>query len=87
MPNTGVLVVLAVIPAVILMIYIYAKDKVEKEPIGMLVGLFFLGALVLVLFFVFILGHFVQSPLPKSVATAHPQRLCAGAVRRSAVSS
>ena len=47
MPNTGVLVVLAVIPAVILMIYIYAKDKVEKEPIGMLVGLFFLGALTI----------------------------------------
>ena len=45
MPSTGVLVILAIIPAIVLMIYIYVKDKVEKEPIGLLVGLFFLGAL------------------------------------------
>ena len=38
------LFVLSVLPALILMLYIRHKDKVEKEPIGMLIGLFLLGA-------------------------------------------
>ena len=38
-----ILVAAALIPAVALMIYIYNKDKLEKEPIGLLIGLFFAG--------------------------------------------
>ena len=34
----------ALLPAIILMIYIYKKDKVEKEPKGLLLKIFFLGA-------------------------------------------
>lgn len=33
----------ALLPALLLMRYIYRKDKIEKEPKGMLVGLVFLG--------------------------------------------
>ena len=33
----------AVVPALFLMRYIYRKDTVEKEPVGMLVSLVFLG--------------------------------------------
>lgn len=44
MPSTGLLVILAIIPAVVLIAFIYHKDKAEKEPLGLLVGLFFLGA-------------------------------------------
>ncbi len=36
---------LAIFPGIALMIYIYNKDKKEKEPIGLLLGLFGLGAL------------------------------------------
>jgi RsiW-degrading membrane proteinase PrsW (M82 family) len=35
---------LALIPVVILLIFIYKKDKKEKEPMGLLMGLFFAGA-------------------------------------------
>ena len=38
---------LAVIPAVILIAYIVHKDKVEKEPFTLLLGLFILGALTI----------------------------------------
>ena len=34
---------LALIPVVALLIFIYLKDKKEKEPIGLLIGLFFAG--------------------------------------------
>ena len=34
---------LALIPVVALLIFIYVKDKQEKEPIGLLIGLFFAG--------------------------------------------
>lgn len=34
---------LALIPVVALLIFIYIKDKQEKEPIGLLIGLFFAG--------------------------------------------
>ena len=34
---------LALIPVIGLLIYIYVKDKNEKEPIGLLIGLFFAG--------------------------------------------
>ena len=35
MPSTGVLVILAIIPAVFIIACIYHKDKAEKEPIGL----------------------------------------------------
>ena len=38
-------IVLAVLPALVLMLVIYRQDKIEKEPGGLLVRLFFLGAL------------------------------------------
>lgn len=38
----------ALIPAILLCIYVYAKDKVEKEPVGLLLILFFAGAAVCV---------------------------------------
>lgn len=41
-------VYLAVIPSVILLIYIYQKDVVEKEPMRFLITLFFLGVLIAV---------------------------------------
>ena len=37
------LTILALIPVVALLIFIYVKDKNEKEPIGLLIGLFFAG--------------------------------------------
>jgi len=39
---------LALLPAAVLMIYIYRKDKVEKEPFLLLAGLFLLGAATIV---------------------------------------
>ena len=44
----GINVMLAIIPSVLLCYYVYTKDVVEKEPIMMLVRLFFLGVLVTV---------------------------------------
>ncbi len=41
----GLLAAGAVVPPLILMIYIYARDPHEKEPIGLLLKLFFLGVL------------------------------------------
>jgi protease PrsW len=43
-----ILILIAVIPAVALMIYIYKKDKVEKEPIGLLVALVIGGAISII---------------------------------------
>jgi len=40
-----ILVFLAALPAIILLIYIYKQDKVEKEPIGLLAKLLLFGAL------------------------------------------
>ena len=31
-------------PAIVLLVYVYSKDKAEKEPIGLVVRLFILGA-------------------------------------------
>lgn len=39
----------AVIPVIILLVYIYLKDKNEREPLGLLLKAFFSGALVAVL--------------------------------------
>lgn len=43
--NTILLTVAALLPSAILLIYVYKKDKVEKEPRGLLLKLFLLGAL------------------------------------------
>ena len=46
LPTIAVIIVYllaALLPALLLMRYIYRKDKIEKEPKGMLVGLVFLG--------------------------------------------
>ncbi|MCQ2486708.1 MAG: PrsW family glutamic-type intramembrane protease [Clostridia bacterium] len=39
----GIYLAAAIIPAVILMAYIYKKDKVDKEPIGLLCGCLLMG--------------------------------------------
>ncbi len=44
----GINVIFAVIPSILLCLYVYEKDVVEKEPIMMLIRLFFLGILVTV---------------------------------------
>lgn len=36
---------LAILPTIVLLIYIYVKDKKEKEPVRLLLGCFFLGML------------------------------------------
>lgn len=38
-------IILAVLPAIVLMVVIYRQDNIEKEPPGLLMRLFFLGAL------------------------------------------
>ncbi len=43
MDNT--LMAMAIIPGVLILIYVYGKDKVEKEPIGMIMRLVLYGAL------------------------------------------
>lgn len=42
---TLTLIGVAILPVVILLIFIYRKDKQEKEPIGMLLKAFFFGVL------------------------------------------
>ena len=42
---SGLLVFLACVPSVILLIFIYKIDSFNKEPIGLLIGLFFMGML------------------------------------------
>ena len=39
------LLAIAVIPGLLILIYVYGKDKVEKEPLGMIIKLVILGAL------------------------------------------
>lgn len=43
-----ILFLMAVIPAIALCIFIYRKDKTDKEPVSLLLKLFFLGALITV---------------------------------------
>ena len=42
--NTLILI-LAILPVIVLSVYIYRKDKYEKEPVSMLLLAFFLGIL------------------------------------------
>ena len=39
------LMALAIIPGILLIVYVYKKDKVEKEPIGLIIKLIFFGVL------------------------------------------
>ena len=39
------LMALAIIPGLLLIIYVYRKDKVEKEPLGLILRIIFLGVL------------------------------------------
>lgn len=50
------LLLAAVLPSILLIVYIYRKDRVEKEPIGMLLGLFVLGGLTTISALVLELG-------------------------------
>lgn len=43
--NTILLIIAAVAPALVLCIYVFKKDRVEKEPVGLLAKLFLFGAL------------------------------------------
>ena len=43
--RTFILMAIALMPAVFLCVYVYRKDRIEKEPIALLLRLFFLGAL------------------------------------------
>lgn len=57
------LLLLAIAPAMVIIAYIYIKDKFEKEPLRLLLKNFFLGATVSVLI-TFIFGTFVGNVLP-----------------------
>ena len=43
--NTIMLIIAAIAPALVLCIYVFKKDRVEKEPAGLLAKLFLFGAL------------------------------------------
>lgn len=42
------MLILSIIPAALLLIYVFRQDKIDKEPLSMLAGLFGLGALTIV---------------------------------------
>lgn len=44
--SVGTGIVLALVPACIFLVYIYRQDRIEPEPIGMVMGVFALGALM-----------------------------------------
>ena len=41
----NILLVAALLPAIVLLVYVYRKDTVEREPLGLVLRLFLLGAL------------------------------------------
>lgn len=43
--SMNIILAAALLPAIILMVYVYSQDKVEKEPLGLLVALFGYGAI------------------------------------------
>lgn len=44
--NSNILLVAALVPAIILCVYVYRKDRTEKEPLGLLLKLMALGAVI-----------------------------------------
>lgn len=64
------LLLLSIAPAMIIIVFIYFKDKFEKEPIRFLLKNFFLGAfisVILTLIFSSILNSFLPLTNPKSI--------------------
>lgn len=67
----NILLAIAVLPVIILIVYVYSKDTVEKEPIGMILHLGFLGACTVVSAALLehlgstILGHYVTENTTK----------------------
>ena len=61
-------IILAVLPAIILMVVVFRQDKIEKEPPGLLVRLFLLGGLSTVFagllerMLMFLLDRLIQNP-------------------------
>ena len=39
-----ILLLAALLPAIVLLVYVYKKDRAEKEPVGLILGLFLMGA-------------------------------------------
>lgn len=77
--NTSAIIlgVLALLPAAALMFYIYKMDRAEKEPAGLLIGIFFLGVLSIVPTFVFeiVLGNGLDSIFFPGVSQPDPESL------------
>ncbi len=44
--NEYILMAVALFPAIVLCTYVFIKDRVEKEPVGLLLKLFFVGVLI-----------------------------------------
>ncbi|WP_439128506.1 PrsW family intramembrane metalloprotease, partial [Polaribacter sp.] len=57
------LLLLAIAPVIVIIVYIYFKDKYEKEPIGFLTKTFLLGATVSIIV-TFIVGYLAAIILP-----------------------
>ncbi len=66
--NTIILLVSALIPAIILMRYVYTKDKQEKEPIQLLLKLVFYGVLAAIIssFLELVVAEVLLSNIPPS---------------------
>lgn len=70
------LMALAIIPGLLLVIYVYRKDKVEKEPIGLILKIIMLGIVSC------IAAGYIEM-LEESVLPQHPQGSVAYAVQTS----
>lgn len=53
-----ILLTLALAPVIIILFYVYVRDKYEKEPIGLLLKAFFSGALIVIP--ILIVGYFIE---------------------------
>lgn len=61
MSNIGIMLFFAILPVVLILIYIYNKDN-DKEPLGLLLQLFVLG--IISCFLVFIVSGFLEQFFP-----------------------
>lgn len=69
MNSTYLLLFLSIFPTVILGVYVYKKDKVEKEPISLLIKLFILGIFsTLITLFISSSTNFIIPPLEDPTA-------------------
>jgi len=71
-----ILLTIAVLPVILLMIYIYRQDKYEKEPIGLLAMVFFGGMLAIPLDFLVI--YLIEAIIPPNDTVAYVAFLQAG---------